>query len=255
MNNKSFINWTGNKYNIKDQILKHFPIKYNNYFEPFVGSGIIFFNSPKTNSVLIDSNIELVNTYNILKYYPDELLDLILSFKINESEFDYLKYLDREDDYCELDNIYKAARFIYINLNSVENFYNVDGDGLCINTFRTKNFKSIDFEIFYKCNLLLQKANIYCENYDYILDLIKENDLIYLDPPYDGNFFFHYNNNEKFTKDDQIKLKEFCDKINEKKAYFILSNSKTNFIKELYNKYNIYEIKEIKRIELLIKNF
>lgn len=123
MNNKSFVDWVGNKYNIREQIINHFPNKYNNYFEPFVGSGIIFFNAPKQNSILIDSNVELVNTYNIIKNNPEELLDLLLSFEINEFEFESLKNLDREDDYLDIDNIYKAARFIYINLNSEENFY------------------------------------------------------------------------------------------------------------------------------------
>lgn len=255
MNNKSFVNWIGNKYNIREQIINHFPNKYNNYFEPFVGSGIIFFNAPKQNSILIDSNVELVNTYNIIKNNPEELLDLLLSFEINEFEFESLKNLDREDDYLDIDNIYKAARFIYINLNSEENFYHVNNDGLCINKYKIKNKKTINFETFYQCNFLLQKANILCENYDYILNLVQENDLVYLDPPYDGNFFFHYNNHDKFKQEEQIKLKEFCDKLNEKKVFFVLSNSKTNFIKSLYINYNLYDIKELKRIELIIKNF
>ena len=41
-----------------------------------------------------------------------------------------------------------------------------------------------------------------------------------------------------FSKEDQIRLKNFCDRLNERGIRFMLSNSATSFIKELYKDYD-----------------
>ena len=57
-----------------------------------------------------------------------------------------------------------------------------------------------------------------------------------------------------------------CDYIDAKKGYFLLSNSNTSFIKQLYNKYDIKEVVTKRKIsskrssrgdvvELLISNY
>ena len=92
---------------------------------------------------------------------------------------------------------------------------------------------------------------------------------MYLDPPYypltKSASFTGYNANG-FNEADQIRLKEFCDKLNKKGVKFLLSNSNTDFIKELYKEYDIIIVKAKRYInsngndrnnceEVLIKNY
>lgn len=68
---------------------------------------------------------------------------------------------------------------------------------------------------------------------------------VYLDPPYDpvsetANFtgYTRYG----FTKDDHIRLKQCCDEMTARGIKFMLSNSNTDFIRQLYAGYNIIEV-------------
>ena len=64
---------------------------------------------------------------------------------------------------------------------------------------------------------------------------------VYLDPPYDPvskTAFFTSYSQTGFSKEDQIRLKNFCDRLNERGIRFMLSNSATSFIKELYKDYD-----------------
>ena len=38
-----FVKWAGGKRQLLSQIRERMPKKYNNYFEPFVGGGAVFF--------------------------------------------------------------------------------------------------------------------------------------------------------------------------------------------------------------------
>ena len=38
-----FVKWAGGKRQLLDRIKERLPLKYNNYFEPFVGGGAVLF--------------------------------------------------------------------------------------------------------------------------------------------------------------------------------------------------------------------
>ena len=69
----------------------------------------------------------------------------------------------------------------------------------------------------------------------------KEGDFVYFDPPYDlvEKYSFTDYSNSSFKTQEQIELKQLCDRLSEKNIKFMLSNSATDFIKELYKDYNV----------------
>jgi DNA adenine methylase len=70
-----------------------------------------------------------------------------------------------------------------------------------------------------------------------------------LDPPYDpvsDTASFTGYDKGGFDQNEQIRLKKTCDKLDEKCVKFLLSNSATDFIKDLYKNYRI-EIIQAKR--------
>lgn len=256
-NRKSFLRWIGNKQKSCNFIKSHLPTNFNNYFEPFIGSGILYFNIMKfSNSTISDINSELINTYQILKNDLNKLIDTLLFYDVNIENFNYLRDLDKHENYENLCPILRATRFIYINYYSFESYYKVNSKNKCNNNFYAKNKEhNIDFDLLETCSKNLQNTNIYNFDYTHILDLVQPNDLVYFDPPYDAISSFQYNNHLPFLSNQQIELKEFCDKLNEKGVFFMLSNNNTKFIQLIYSNYNQYLVPTNGKYEVLITNF
>ena len=75
-----FIKWVGGKRGLLKQILPLFPKKFNNYHEPFLGGGAVFFEIYSQGLLndkqiyLSDINAELINAYNVVKNDPIGLI-------------------------------------------------------------------------------------------------------------------------------------------------------------------------------------
>jgi DNA adenine methylase len=98
----------------------------------------------------------------------------------------------------------------------------------------------------------LNAATVHLTSLDYaeVVRALPKGTFVYLDPPYDpvsdtANFTGYAKGG--FSRDEQIRLRECCDKLNERGFKFMLSNSATDFIKEQYAAYHII-IVQAKRI-------
>jgi DNA adenine methylase len=105
--------------------------------------------------------------------------------------------------------------------------------------------------------------------FETLLPRIGKGSFVYLDPPYDpvsDTASFTGYCLQGFGKQDQRRLKQFCDALHDKGVKFLLSNSATDFIKDLYRDYRIEVLpvprsinavasKRGKIDELLIRNY
>ena len=120
---KPFIKWAGGKKALLDSILPFMPKDFNDYFEPFVGGGAVFFALQnrgilESKQVFInDKNTELMNAYVVVQENPKELV-LILQImqSLHCKDFFYLmRNLDREryfkENHALPDSIYQADVF------------------------------------------------------------------------------------------------------------------------------------------------
>ena len=83
--NPVFLKWAGGKTQLLQEYKKHFPLRFNNYFEPFLGAGAMFFfinqiYQPKK-SIISDINAELINTFKTVRDRTEELLELLKKHK------------------------------------------------------------------------------------------------------------------------------------------------------------------------------
>ena len=73
----------------------------------------------------------------------------------------------------------------------------------------------------------------------------NDKSFVYFDPPYDpisdSSSFTGYTKGG-FGREQQESLKEVCDSLNKKNVKFMLSNSATDFIKDLYKDYTIHTV-------------
>lgn len=249
-----FVKWVGGKRGLLSQIIPLLPENFNNYFEPFVGGGALFFElfsqgKLKNKKVyLFDVNSELINTYNIVKKYPDLLVNELEIFKQKHSkEFYYeVRAWDREDDFLLRDELLRATRFIYLNKTCFNGLYRVNKKNqynVPIGSYKKPNI--CDAQIIFSASEALQNANIINSSYKNVLKYAKKDDLVYFDPPYypltETSSFTSYSEFD-FLENEQFELFEVFDRLSDNGVNVMHSNSDTEFIKDLYKSYDIQEI-------------
>lgn len=248
----TFVKWAGGKKQLLGQFESLYPKKFNNYFEPFVGSGAVAFYviqkfKPKK-VVLSDINKELINVYKIIKKDVKRLIMELKQHKKHHSA-------DREDYYYEirkvnpkeLPKLERAARFIYLNRTCFNGLYRVNSKGLFnVPIGDHKNPDIVQEDKLRKISKLLKKVTVKVMPFDKVINLAKKRDFVYLDPPYyplkKGASFTTYTK-EKFLEKEQKLLAEVFKKLDKKGCFVMGSNSNTRFIKSLYKGIKIKKVK------------
>ena len=249
-----FIKWVGGKRGLLSQIIPLLPKNFNNYFEPFVGGGALFFELYtrgllKDKEVfLFDINAELINAYNIVTNYPNQLINELEIFKQNHSqEFFYeVRSWDRQNDFLQRSDIQRASRFIYLNKTCFNGLYRVNKNNqnnVPIGSYKNPNI--CDAEVILSASRALKNVNILNSSYKEVLKYASKNDLIYFDPPYypltQTASFTSYSEFE-FLEKQQLELYDVFKSLSEKGCNVLHSNSDTEFIKDLYKDFEIKEI-------------
>ncbi|MBR2593354.1 MAG: DNA adenine methylase [Firmicutes bacterium] len=240
------VKWVGGKRQLVDVLTPLLPKKITSYCEPFVGGGALLFHLQPKVAYVNDINDELIRVYKVIQNNVEELIEELKKHK-NESEYFYeIRDWDRnKEKYALLTDIEKAARTIYLNKTCYNGLYRVNNAGEFNAPFGGyRNPNIVNEPVLKAVSLYFNNSEIHFSSVDYekVLKDLKKGTFVYLDPPYDPvsetSSFTGYSKGG-FTKDDQIRLKECCDDLNKRKIKFMLSNSATDFIKDLYSDYNI----------------
>ena len=194
-------------------------------------------------AIINDINTELISTYKCIKNYPSKLINELDRYKQKHNE----KYYYKIRDEIKTTQIDIAARFIYLNKTCFNGLYRVNGQGIFNVPFNYKNKEDLNLyseDNIYNWNKFLKNNNIQIFNRNYldILDLAKEGDFIYCDPPYDyeiGVKGFDSYNSSSFGQENQIKLANKLKELNLRNVKWMLSNHNTKLINELYKDFNI----------------
>lgn len=246
---KPFLQWVGGKRSMIDQYKNHFPLKFNTYIEPFLGGGAMFFYLKPRKAILNDSNLELIKSYEGVRDNPDDTINILRELKKRHSKDLYMRVreLDRYINiFDELESHEIASRMIYLNQTGFNGVYRVNKSGqFNVPIGSSLNRLICDPETIKLDSSILKQAEIFCDDFEKILRKAKKNDFIYLDPPYQPiskySDFTRYTK-EKFFENDQVRLKEEIDRLSKVGAKVMLSNSDSNFIRDLYRNYKIIEV-------------
>lgn len=267
-----FLKWVGGKRQLMPEIKNLLPKKISTYYEPFVGGGAVLFNIQPKKAVINDLNTELINTYQVIKNNPDELIEDLKSH-VNKSDYFYsIRALDRQDGFDELSAIKKASRVIFLNKTCYNGLYRVNSSGEFNSPFgKYKNPNIVNEVTIRAVSKYLNSNDVEITNVDFesALKDIRKGSFVYFDPPYDpiskSSNFTGYNQGG-FNLFDQVRLQELCDKLDKKGVKFLVSNSKTPLILDRYSKYDINIVKATRAInsnaskrgaidEVLIRNY
>lgn len=268
-----FLKWVGGKRQLISEINKYIPKHINTYYEPFLGGGAILFHLQPEKAVVNDINTELINVYKTIKNDVDALIKDLHRHENSDVYFYSIRNMDRnKEQYSNLTDIEKASRLIYLNKTCYNGLFRVNRAGEFNTPFGNYKNPNIINEITLRAvSDYLNNSNIKFLNVDFTVAAkdAEKGDFVYFDPPYDplssSSSFTGYDKGG-FNKNEQIKLKHLCDNLNNKGVKFLLSNSSTPFILDLYKDYKIEFIKATRLInskanlrgeidEVLVRNY
>lgn len=291
---KPFLKWAGGKTQLIPEIERILPRKLSNnsitYIEPFVGSGAVLFwmleNFPNLDKVVInDINHDLVNTYKIISSKPKELISIL---RVLQDEFHSLESNPegKKEYYYEKRELYnsrkeelsgQAALFIFLNRTCFNGLYRVNkNNGYNVPMGSYKKPTICDDKNLMAVSNALQRVEILCGDYEDTLSAATPNSFFYFDPPYkplSSTSSFNSYAKDEFGDEEQIRLRNFCKKLEILGHKWILSNSDVkgkdindNFFDDIYSDFSILRVKARRSInanpdkrgelnELLITNY
>lgn len=242
---RPFLKWAGGKRQLLPEIRLYYPKRIGCYYEPFLGAGAVLFDLQPKRALVNDVNSELINTYRVIAHDVEALI-YDLSHHRNEKEYYYqLRDLDRHEKFQHASDTERASRIIFLNKTCFNGLFRVNSQGhFNVPYGDYKNPKIIDAVVLRAVSNYLNTHEIQLANVDFeeALEGATQGDFVYLDPPYDPvsntASFTGYNFNG-FGRDEQIRLRSVFDDLSRRGCRVLLSNSATDFIKDLYRDYRM----------------
>lgn len=246
-----FLKWAGGKRQLVPEIRKYIPHKFKLYFEPFIGAGAVLFDLQPQTALINDANKELVNCYRVIMEDPEGLIEHARQHRNTKEYFYRLRSLDREPAFKLLSPLERASRIIFLNKTCYNGLFRVNSQGQFNVPFgKYANPVIVDEIVIRAVSRYFNEARVEISNEDFELALsgAGRGDFVYLDPPYDPlsdtASFTGYNLNN-FGREEQRRLQRVCDDLTRRGCKVLLSNSATEFIRELYSDTSQYTIVEV----------
>ena len=245
---RPLLKWAGGKRSLVERIVGLFPadISGRGYHEPFFGGGAVFFHVEPGSGSINDVNPKLMNFYRVVRDDPEALIEEASKYRYEEGEFYELRTRYNSPD---LSDVESAAILLYLNKTAYNGLYRVNSRG----EFNVPFGRHVDPTIVKPRSIttasrLLKEVEIHYGGYDYVLDVAEEGSLCYMDPPYhpasETANFTDYSTNG-FKVEDQEQLRDLCLKLDQRGVIFVLSNSNTEKVMELYGGYG-FRIESLK---------
>ena len=190
----ALLKWIGNKQRFAETIISYMPTSFEDYYEPFLGSGAVMAELLYHDSSMLFPHFNhaygsdilpfLIDIFDLTKDNPEELIDYyekeINDYYDNPIE----KYNEIRDRFNRQHNPYDFLLLSRTCYSGVIRFRKADG----YMSTPPGPHKPISPQTFKnrvnKWNQLLQKASFSCESYTSSMDKAKQGDVVYCDPPY-----------------------------------------------------------------------
>ena len=241
-----------------------------------------------THAVINDINPHLVTAYRVIKQQPDELIRRLsaleqeyFSQSDEEAKKDYFLNVRNIFNETVLDDVERTKYLMFLNRTCFNGLYRVNSKGKFNVPFGRNSHPTIcNADTILADSEVLNRADVTILNGDFerTADEMQEGPVFfYFDPPYrplNATSSFNSYAKEDFNDEEQIRLRDFCARLNEQpNVRWMLSNSdcsaknpEDTFFEDIYAPFHIHRVyasrainanpeKRGKLTELLIKNY
>ncbi|MBV7295896.1 DNA adenine methylase [Corynebacterium sp. TAE3-ERU12] len=268
------IKWAGGKRQLLPEIRSRVPEDYGRYLEPFIGGGAVLFDLAPERAVVGDITAGLIELYEVIRDDVDAVIDRLRTHAAQHSEehFYLVRAWDRQPGFAGRPAVDRAARMLYLNKTCYNGLHRVNRQGqfnVPYGRYVSPNIVNEDGLRAVHDYLSSADVSFNVASFEQTCAAAQPGDFVYLDPPYDtvsdtANFTSYAQ--DAFGKKEQQRLKEVCDDLDRRGVYFLLSNSATEFIRELYATYRVDIVKAGRAInsnasrrgkvnEVLVRNY
>lgn len=277
---KSPLNYVGGKYKLLPQLLEYFPKEINTFVDMFSGGFNVGINVDSKKTICNDINSFIIDLYkelykepinNVLGHIQNRIDEYGLS-KENEDGFKKFRvYYNKTKNPIDLYTLSCYSFNYQFRFNNDKEYNNPFGRNRSQFSENMRNNLILFTEKLKNMNIEFSS-----EQFDKLnLEDLTDKDFVYCDPPYlittgsynDGNRGF-----KDWKEEEELKLYDMLDNLNDKHIKFALSNviehkgKENKLLKEWSKKYKViyltsdysnssYNTKRDKSIEVLIVNY
>ena len=252
------LKYRGGKSREIPRFIQYIPKDFNRYIEPFFGGGALYFHLEPHNAIINDVNDRLMMFYRQLRdEYPkmrEQLNELQKSYEENQAEFKRKKAISpeervpnaNEDLYYRIRDLFNrpddsymdGVLYFFINKTAYSGMIRYNNNGQYNVPFG--RYPNLNTQLVTrKHSDLLQGADLFSVDYKQIFDMAKEDDFIFLDPPYDC-VFNDYGNIDMINGFDETEHRRLASDFRELPCKALMVIGKTPLTEELYGDF-IYD--------------
>jgi len=229
-----FLRWAGSKRLLLRHLVPFLPRQIARYYEPFLGSGALFFLLCPDRASLSDKSSHLIDVYTRVRDNVSVIIRYLRPLKPERDLFYAIRNLPSRG------KLKRAAEFLYLNKTCWNGLYRVNSEGRFNVPYGMPRSDFIaDFGNLRACSQALSKPEVLLRSCDFeeaLMD-VKSGDLVYLDPPYvtrhNKNGFRDYNET-LFSWEDQKRLAKRARQLASAGAYVVVTNADHHELAELY---------------------
>lgn len=200
----SFMSYMGAKRSLLLELIARLPEKFNNYYEPFIGGGSLFFalnmlmnagiefdkfdEEIERQMYIADYNSRLIELYRLIKDDSDALFEDLNRY---QEEYNSLESTEERKVYFNKamkdynGNMGNVSLLLFIVNTCHNSAFNFKNGKIQAGYAKEKLFKFNEENIL-RCSQILKQSNVHVANQSYedILNNVQSEDFVYLDPPY-----------------------------------------------------------------------
>ena len=225
---KSPLNYTGGKYKLLEQIVPHFPTNIGCFVDLFCGGCNVGINVVANKVILNDSCSQLQELYSYWKkngysQVKTEIVEKIDKYQLSKTNEDGFKRL--RESYNATHSPIELFLLIAYSFNHQIRFNKKNEFNMPFGRNKSEFNPKMDKNLLSFINELVSDKFV-ITNQDFTelkVEKLKENDLVYCDPPYLITTA-SYNENGGWNEEKEFQLLDLLDRCNSKNIKFALSN-------------------------------
>ena len=263
---RPFLKWAGGKRQLLPELRRFYPRTFGRYFEPFVGSGAVFFDLAAHGLLsgrgarLSDVNVDVIGCYRaVVADLPGVVRHLrrlaaghataggAHYYDVRDRHFNPMRRRLRGSGVHGTGSLVRysprlAAMLIYLNRTGFNGLFRLNSRGeYNVPAGRYANPRICDEPALTAAASVMTRvaAEVCYEPFEHVLDHARRGDFVYLDPPYaplTATARFTSYTESGFTNDDQRRLQEVVVGLAERGCQVLLSNSTASLVRELYER-------------------